>query len=237
MKKFFLLKNLMLLLFSLIILSCSREEELANPQSTTSESNKFIRTPDGKIVTEIPKDVFEMIKKDLVSEGKKDLLNELSKKYESSDNKMELISKYANVESNKTTTAVTFTYNGHVENIGWQGWTNLGYMTGTNGQSLRLEGIQFSSSTYFNFQARGYVQNRGWLPYVGLNETVGTSEQRTRMEAIQINVPSTYATNVYYQAYMENNGWMPLVSNNQIAGIMHQSLRMEAFRMYMYIII
>jgi len=237
MKTFFQLESLMLLLFSLIILSCSRGEELTNPQNPTSENDKFIRTPDGKIVTELPKDVFEMITKDLVSEGKESLLNELSKKYELANNKMELIDKYADREINQTATSITFTYNGHIENIGWQGWTNLGYMTGTTGQSLRLEGIQFSSSTYFNFQARGYVQNKGWLPYVGLNETVGTSEQRTRMEAIQINVPSTYATNVYYQAYMENNGWMPLVSNNQTAGIMHQSLRMEAFRMYMYIII
>lgn len=38
--------------------------------------------------------------------------------------------------------SVGVTYQGHVQNIGWQAWVADGQMAGTQGQSLRMEALK-----------------------------------------------------------------------------------------------
>jgi uncharacterized protein YjdB len=132
-----------------------------------------------------------------------------------------------------------FLYQAHVEgrDLGWQSFVGLGIISGTTGESRRLEAMRFSANILIpNFTVRAHVQWIGWLPYVEFGEIVGTTGEKRRMEAIQINVPSSYATNVFYRVYVQNIGWMSYVSNNEIAGTTGQGLRIEAFQMHMYII-
>lgn len=229
-----------LFLLILLCMSCSREDEYSVninkvvEVNATTVKDKFIRSSTGAIVNELPKEFFDKIEEDLRKEGKVKDLKSLMEKYEIVGDKRVLNHKYINVSTQST--PVTFSYNAHIENTGWQRWTGLGYQVGTTGESLRLEALQFSSSHYFPLKARAHVQNKGWLPYVGLNEIVGTTGKSLRLEAIQIDIPSSFATNVYYQVHVQNIGWMPVVRNGEIAGTVGQSLRVEAFRMYMYII-
>ncbi|MDY3362866.1 hypothetical protein PG623_02515 [Riemerella anatipestifer] len=225
------------------ILSCSRNYEDSSIEREVEVFNKFIRTPDGKIVDQLPKEVFDKIKEDLKRDKKYTLLSSIEASYKLSSNKKMAVNKskislgsYTKVTTTNSSSSVTFAYNGHLQNLGWQGWKSLGYMSGTTGESRRMEALQFTSSTYFPLEVRGHVQNIGWMPWVGLNDIVGTTGDHLRLEAVQLNVPSTYATNVYYQAYVQDIGWMPLVRNGEIAGTTGQSRRMEAFRLYMYII-
>lgn len=237
------IKAFTIILIVFMQISCNREEIRIEGENIKYEvinsriDKHFIKTPTGENVNKLPKEVFNKIILDLENDGKKNIAENLKIKYSIIDGNAELKSNF--IRSNNrvgSSSPITFTYTAHIQNKDWVNWANLGYMVGTTGQHLRLEALQFSSSMYFPLKARGHVENKGWLPYVGLNEVVGTTGQHLRLEAIQIDIPKSYATDVYYQVHVQNLGWMPLVRNNEIAGTVGKHLRIEAFRMYMYII-
>lgn len=74
---------------------------------------------------------------------------------------------------------------GHVQNIGWQGWTQTG-VVGTTGQSLRLEAVRFEGRFGNTITCQAHVQNIGWMAPVGDGETCGTTGRSLRLEAVRI---------------------------------------------------
>ena len=76
------------------------------------------------------------------------------------------------------------TVRGHVQNIGWQGWTDMG-VVGTTGQSLRLEAIQVRGR-FAPVWCQAHVQNLGWLPPVRDGEVCGTTGRALRLEAVRL---------------------------------------------------
>lgn len=127
-------------------------------------------------------------------------------------------------------------YNTHVQDYGWQSFVGGGAISGTTGQSKRLEGIkiQLNGAEYSGGIAyRTHIQDYGWengWKYNG--EMSGTSGQSKRLEAIQICLTGDMANyyNVYYRVHCENYGWLGWARNGQSAGSAGCSYRLEAIQ-------
>ena len=76
------------------------------------------------------------------------------------------------------------TVRGHVQNVGWQEWTDMG-VVGTTGQSLRLEAVQVKGR-FAPVWCQAHVQNLGWLPPVRDGEVCGTTGRALRLEAVRL---------------------------------------------------
>jgi len=90
-------------------------------------------------------------------------------------------------------------YQTHIQNIGWEadagrGWKSSGDMSGTEGWSYRLEGIQIkltgNDADKFDIYYRVHAQNFGWLGWAKNGESAGTAGYGYRLEAIQVKVVS-----------------------------------------------
>lgn len=125
-------------------------------------------------------------------------------------------------------------YQTHVQNIGWQGEKADGEMSGTTGQSLRLEAIkiQLSSSIDGGIVYKTHVQDYGWQNFVANGQASGTSGQAKRLEAIQIqltgNAKNQY--DLYYRVHAQNFGWLGWAKNGESAGTAGYSYRLEGIQ-------
>ena len=72
----------------------------------------------------------------------------------------------------------TLQYRTHVQNQGWQGWTNSGAFSGTKGKALRVEAIQIkltgSLAQNYDIYYRAHAQNYGWLDWAKNGSSAGT---------------------------------------------------------------
>ena len=124
-------------------------------------------------------------------------------------------------------------YKTHVQNVGWQDYVRNGAMSGTSGQSLRLEGIKIYLD---NLPVDGgveyctHVQNIGWQNYVSNDEMSGTSGRSLRLEAIKIRLTGDFSEqyDIYYRVHCQNIGWMGWAKNGESAGTAGFSYRLEA---------
>lgn len=125
-------------------------------------------------------------------------------------------------------------YQTHVQNIGWQGEKVDGEMSGTTGQSLRLEAIkiQLSSSIDGGIVYKTHVQDYGWLNFVTNGQASGTTGQAKRLEAIQMqltgNAKNQY--DLYYRVHAQNFGWLGWAKNGESAGTAGYSYRLEGIQ-------
>lgn len=125
-------------------------------------------------------------------------------------------------------------YQTHVQNIGWQGEKADGEMSGTTGQSLRLEAIkiQLSSSIDGGIVYKTHVQDYGWLNFVTNGQASGTTGQVKRLEAIQMqltgNAKNQY--DLYYRVHAQNFGWLGWAKNGESAGTAGYSYRLEGIQ-------
>lgn len=128
----------------------------------------------------------------------------------------------------------TITYQTHVQNIGWQAEKADGEVSGTSGQSLRLEAIKIKlgSSIDGGLTYATHVQDIGWQSFVSNGQLSGTSGQSKRLEAIKINLTGNAANqyDIYYRVHAQNFGWLGWSKNGQSAGTAGYSYRLEAFQ-------
>lgn len=130
------------------------------------------------------------------------------------------------------------TYSTHVQNIGNTAWTSGGNVTGTTGQSLRVEGININlnqdsaHALSGTIMYRTHVQDIGWTDWKTLGQYSGTSGRAKRVEAIEIKLTGQLAIfyNIYYSSHIQNYGWLGWASNGQTSGSTGISYRMEALR-------
>lgn len=154
-----------------------------------------------------------------------------------------ITSKNSKAYINKDGKAVTVTgsdnvhvqYQSHVQTYGWQIWKNDGNLSGTSGQSKRLEAvrIKLSNNTYgggITYQT--HVQTYGWQSWKSNGELAGTSGQSKRLEAIRIKLTGKMAEkyDVYYCAHAQKFGWLGWAKNGQSAGTEGFGYRLEAIR-------
>ena len=128
-------------------------------------------------------------------------------------------------------------YRTHVQNVGWQAYKTDGEMSGTEGKSLRLEGINIkveNSPYQGNVQYRTHVQNIGWEEEWAQNgATSGTQGKSLRLEAIRIRLTDDLGDkyDVYYRVHCQNIGWMGWAKNGDPAGTEGFSQRLMPTRL------
>ena len=126
-------------------------------------------------------------------------------------------------------------YRTHVQSIGWQSWKMNGEMSGTEGQSKRLEGINIMLSNLpypGGIDYRTHVQTYGWQGWRSDGEMAGTSGEAKRLEAIQIRLAGEIAKyyDVYYQTHIQHFGWSGWAKNGEMCGSAGYSYRLEGIR-------
>lgn len=129
---------------------------------------------------------------------------------------------------------VDIKYDSHVQDIGWTPYMRNGEITGTTGQSKKIEGLRISlvnAPINMKVKYQAYIQNSGWQDWKGNGQYVGTVGKNLRVEALKIileNAPAGYY--VQYQAHIENLGWQNWVEDGDIVGKAGGGLRIEALR-------
>ena len=133
-------------------------------------------------------------------------------------------------------------YRTHVQTYGWQGWKYNGQMSGTEGESKRLEGIEIditNQECYGDIIYTTHVQSYGWQgdlndkstwSYNG--EMSGTWGESKRLEAICIDLTDEMAEkyDVYYRVHAQSYGWLGWAKNGEAAGTAGCSKRLEGIQ-------
>ncbi|WP_035356734.1 leucine-rich repeat protein [Acetobacterium malicum] len=129
---------------------------------------------------------------------------------------------------------INCTYQTQLENVGWQEFKENGEVSGTVGESLRLEGIKIKTDEpkKLGITYQTHVQNVGWQGFKNNGEMSGTSGEGLRLEAIQIKLTGVEANqyDLYYQVYTEQFGWLDWAKNGESAGSEGYGYRLEAIR-------
>ena len=128
-------------------------------------------------------------------------------------------------------------YQTHVQSVGWQGYVNSGVVSGTFGQSLRLEAIRIkveNTDLTGNVEYCTHIQDVGWeKDFSKKNGAIsGTSGRSLRLEAIKIRLTGNLANNydIYYRVHCQNIGWMGWAKNGESAGTAGYSYRLEGIQ-------
>ena len=141
-------------------------------------------------------------------------------------------------------------YKTQVQDIGWLDWVADGNVSGTSGQSKRLEAIQIrltgTAEAKYDVYYRVHAQDTGWMGWAKNGEPAGTAGYGYRLESIDIMLVekgglapgSTIQPYkdyylrplVSYQTHVQDIGWQGYVSNGAMSGTSEQSKRLEAIQ-------
>lgn len=125
-------------------------------------------------------------------------------------------------------------YAAHVGSIGWMDSVPANSISGTTGQSKRLEAIRVTPWSSIlgtaGLACSGYVQGVGWTSNVSTGETCGSSGQSKPLEAIKLAITGETATkyNILYKVHVSGIGWQDWVSNGAVAGTEDSGRQIEA---------
>ncbi|MGL6201454.1 MAG: CAP domain-containing protein [Lachnospiraceae bacterium] len=131
-------------------------------------------------------------------------------------------------------------YYTHVQTYGDQDPVTNGVVSGTIGESKRLEGISISltgldeadkdSHIQYMTQVQTYGWEDDWSNADG--EVSGTSGESKRLEAIrmQLTGPVAEKYDVYYRVHCQSYGWLSWAKNGEYAGSEGLSKRLEAIQ-------
>ena len=126
-------------------------------------------------------------------------------------------------------------YNTHVQTYGWQDYAYNGAVSGTSGQSKRLEGMHIALTGQpcsGDIEYRTHVQTYGWQEWKKNGAMAGTSGESKRLEAVQIRLTGEMAAryDVWYRVHAQRFGWMGWAKNGAMAGTSGYSYRLEAIQ-------
>lgn len=121
-------------------------------------------------------------------------------------------------------------YQVHVQDHGWLKSTTSGNVSGTTGQSRRMEAIKINlNGVDGTLKYQVHVQDYGWLSETLAGSVAGTTGQSKRMEAIIIKLENS-SYKIKYRVHAQDIGWMNWVDAGQVAGTTGQSRRIEAIQ-------
>ena len=124
------------------------------------------------------------------------------------------------------------TYRAHVQNVGDQAYVSDGQMSGTTGQSLRLEQLVIALKNISGgLSGEAHVQELGWTGVTsGSSIILGTAGRSLRLEAFTLRLTGQAAQlySIQYRVHVSSIGWMGWVSDGAVAGTTGQSLAIEA---------
>lgn len=147
-----------------------------------------------------------------------------------------LISQIDIIEGNySSSNGNMISYTTHIQDYGWQTVKSDGVLSGTTGESKRLEAISIKLGDMKEsggVSYRTHCQDYGWLPWVNDGELSGTTGEAKRLEAIQIKLTGDIAASydVYYRVHVQDYGWLDWASNGEAAGTATFSKRLEAIQ-------
>lgn len=132
-------------------------------------------------------------------------------------------------------TRPSITVQSHVGGVGWQGAVGEGAVSGTTGQSKRIEAMVIRCSDFTGrngIQYRSYVQNTGWQGWCNSGGVSGTTGRSLQIEAVQIRLAGNIASafQVYYRVHVDSIGWLGWAKNGATAGTTGGSKRIEAIQ-------
>ena len=131
--------------------------------------------------------------------------------------------------------APSVTYRTHIQTDGWQGWKKDGEMSGTQGRSRRLEGIEIkvNGDADLGIRYKTHIQTYGWETAWKQNgQMSGTEGQAKRLEAIRIELTGGYASkyDVWYCVHAQHFGWLNWAKNGADAGTAGYAYRLEGIK-------
>ena len=137
----------------------------------------------------------------------------------------------ANPYQTKGNVPAGVSYQAHVSNVGWQGYTTG--VAGTTGRSLTIEALRFSVDTQGlsgDLRCQAHVQDVGWMPAVGSGQVAGTTGRSKRMEAVRLSLTGELAEkyDVWYRVHAQNFGWLGWAKDGEDAGTKGYGYRAEA---------
>lgn len=140
---------------------------------------------------------------------------------------------YVAVETKSEGNGVT--YSSHVQSYGWLSTVKEGAVSGTEGESKRLEAFRVNLGELDydgTVEYRAHVANIGWQDWVEEGEMAGTENQSKSVEAISVRLTGEAAEHydIYYQVHAQNFGWMDWAKNGENAGTEGFAYRLEAIR-------
>lgn len=125
-------------------------------------------------------------------------------------------------------------YTTHVQTYGWQDDVSNGEMSGTSGESKRLEGIKIRVESHIEggIEYSVHCQTYGWMDYEADYEMAGTSGESKRLESIKIRLTGQLAEeyDVMYRVHRQTYGWSDWVKNDEECGTTGESKRLEGIQ-------
>ncbi len=120
----------------------------------------------------------------------------------------------------------------HVQTYGWMAWMYDGVISGTSGQSKRLEAIRIELADPLysgGVTYQTHVQTYGWQDWVSDGAPSGTSGESKRLEAIRIALTGEMELryDVWYRVHSQTYGWLGWAQNGNAAGTEGLSKRLE----------
>ena len=119
-------------------------------------------------------------------------------------------------------------YKSHVQDHGDMGYCIPGTLSGTTGESRRIEGFYIESKVEgLGFHMKGHIQINGDVS--SDNGYIGTKGESKRLEALTITLTGNKASqyNLYYKGHVQNDGWSDYKKAGEMMGTNHQSKRLE----------
>ena len=124
-------------------------------------------------------------------------------------------------------------YKSHVQSSGWMTWKADGALSGTTGQSKRLEAFLIKiSGVSGSIEYRAHVENVGWQGWKANGAVAGTTGKSLQVEAIQVRLKgiATLKYDVYYRVHVARVGWLGWTKNGGVAGTTGMANRIEAIQ-------
>ncbi len=126
---------------------------------------------------------------------------------------------------------INLKYCTHIQDIGWQEWKQNGGISGTTGQSKRLEAIKIKienlpENAKILYQV--HIQDIGWQNWKENGELAGTTGQSRRLEGIKIKLINMPEYTVEYRVHIQDIGWQEWKEDSLLAGTTGKSKRLEA---------
>lgn len=132
-------------------------------------------------------------------------------------------------------TKPVLTVQSHIEDIGWQKQVSENKVSGTTGQSKRMEAMIIRCNDFLGgngIQYCTHVQDIGWQNWCDSGSSSGTVGRSLRVEAVRIKLVGKISEvyDVYYRVHCASYGWLGWACNGESAGTIGGSVRMEAIQ-------
>ena len=125
-------------------------------------------------------------------------------------------------------------YSSHVEYIGWQDYVKDGELSGTTGQSKRIEAIKIKLDTKLggSISYNTYITKRGWSNNSVNNSISGTTGLGRTLEGISVKLTGEISEyyDVYYRTHMSHVGWLSWTKNGEKSGALNSGSKLEAIQ-------